>query len=173
MSLFNTILSAIDNPDLLANSGQLAGILNSAQQLSSSYRSDPSAVESAMSVVGKYVRSSLQEQRNSGTEAQAQALVNQFSGTQPSTQAVQALFSNLQIQSIIQEVKNRTGLDAKQIQGMLPMLVPLVLNFLQTGTNKLNPQGANSVLSNFLDADGDGDVDMMDAIQMASRYLQK
>ncbi len=173
MSLFNAILSAIDNPNLLANSGQLAGILNSAQQLSSSYRSDPSIVESAMSVVGKYVRSSLQEKRNSGGEAQAQALVNQFSGTQPSTQAVQALFSNPQIQNIIQEVENRTGLDASKIQGMLPMLVPLVLNFLKTGTNKSNPQGANSVLSNFLDADGDGDVDMMDAIQMASRYLQK
>ena len=173
MSLFNSIVSAIDNPDLLANTGQLAGILNSAQQLSNSYQSNPSAVESAMSVVGKYVRSSLQEQRNSGGEAQAQSLVNQFSGTQPSTQAVQALFSNPQIQNIIQEVESRTGLNAKQIQGMLPMLVPLVLNFLQTGTNKFNPQGANSVLSNFLDADGDGDVDMMDAMQMASRYLQK
>ena len=57
---------------------------------------------------------------------------------------------------------------------LLPLAVPLVLNFLQSGANAQNPQaGGNSVLNSFLDADSDGDVDIADAIQMASRYMQR
>jgi hypothetical protein len=54
---------------------------------------------------------------------------------------------------------------------MLPILVPLVLKFLQSGNNTQNPQGSNPVLNTFLDADGDGDVDIADAMQMAGRYM--
>jgi hypothetical protein len=57
------------------------------------------------------------------------------------------------------------------IQSMLPMLVPLVLKFLQTGNNTQGGQGGNPVLNTFLDADGDGDVDIADAMQLASRHL--
>ena len=56
---------------------------------------------------------------------------------------------------------------------MLPVLVPLVLNFLKTGTHSRNPLGSNPVLSGFLDTDHDGDVDVADALQMASRHLKK
>ncbi len=56
---------------------------------------------------------------------------------------------------------------------MLPILVPLVLNFLKTGNDKRNIQGNNPVVSSFLDSDGDGDVDLKDAINMASRYLAR
>jgi hypothetical protein len=54
---------------------------------------------------------------------------------------------------------------------MLPILVPLVLKFLQTGNNAQNPQGSNPVLNTFLDADNDGDVDIADAMRMAGRYF--
>ncbi|MGB3691203.1 MAG: DUF937 domain-containing protein [Spirulinaceae cyanobacterium] len=173
MSLFNTVLSALESPDREASSGQLANILGTVQQLSNSQGADASQVQSAMSVVGKFVRSSLQEKRSNQGEDQTRALVNQFSGTQPSNQAVQMLFNAPQLQQMIQEIESRTGLNANMIKGMLPMLVPLVLNFLKTGASSNNPQGSNSVLGTFLDADGDGDVDMADAMQMASRYIQK
>jgi hypothetical protein len=45
------------------------------------------------------------------------------------------------------------------------------LKFLQTGNNTSNPQGSNPVLNSFLDADGDGDVDIADAMKMAGRYF--
>ncbi len=175
MSLFDTVLSAIESPDREASSGQLSSILGAVQQLSSAQGADVSQIQSAMSIVGNFARSSLQEKRSSEGEEQVASLVNQFSGTQPSSQAVQTLFSAPQIQQIIQEIESRTGLSAGTIQGMLPMLVPMVLNFLKTGasTSSSNPQGSNSVLSSFLDADGDGDVDISDAMQMASRYMQK
>lgn len=171
MSLFNTILGAIDNPNLQASSGQLGTILNTVQQLSQNYGSNPEAVQSAASIVSKYVRSNLQQQRQQGGEQQVQALVEQFSGTQPSSQAVQGLFSQPQIQAMVQEVERRTGLSASMIQAMLPTLVPLVLKFLQTGNRANSTSGANPVLNQFLDTDGDGDVDFLDAMQMASRYL--
>lgn len=173
MGLFDTIVSAIDNPNREASSGQLSSILGAVQQLSSAQGADVSQIQSAMSIVGNFTRSSLQEKRGSEGEEQVASLVNQFSGTQPSSQAVQMLFSAPQIQQMIQEIESRTGLSAGTIQGMLPMLVPIVLNFLKTGASSSNPQGSNSVLSSFLDADGDGDVDISDAMQMASRYMQK
>ena len=97
---------------------------------------------------------------------------DQFSGTSPNSQAVNTLFSGAMQQQVAQAIAQRTGLDANMAMQMLPMLVPLVLQFLQSGTNTQNPQGGgNNVLSSFLDADGDGDVDISDAMGMASRYL--
>ena len=146
---------------------------NTVQQLSSSYQTNPTAVQSAMSIVGNYTRSALRKKRSTQGEQQAQQMINQFGGTQPSTQAVQMLFSAPQIQQIVQEVGSKTGINSQTVQRMLPLLVPLVLNFLKTGTNSQNPLGSNSVLSGFLDADGDGDVDIADAMQMATRYLNR
>jgi hypothetical protein len=60
------------------------------------------------------------------------------------------------------------------VQAMIPVLVPLVLNLLKTGSNAQNPApGSNPVLNTFLDADGDGDVDITDTISMASRFLNQ
>ncbi|MDJ0635987.1 MAG: hypothetical protein QNJ34_22570 [Xenococcaceae cyanobacterium MO_188.B29] len=173
MSLFKQILSAIDNPELEANSGQLGNILGVVQQLSdsNSNAANYGDIQSAMSIIGKFTRSALQEQRSHGGESQAQQLVNQFAGTQASPLAVQTLFNNSQIQNMIATISNKTGLNSQTINTLLPVLVPLVLNFLKTGNNASNVQAANPVLNNFLDADGDGDVDIADAIGMASRYL--
>jgi hypothetical protein len=174
MSLFDTILGAIGDPNKQANPNQLAGILSTVQQLSNSTGTNPDTMQSVVGIVGKYVRSSLQEKRATAGEQEAQAIVNRFSGTQPSNQAVNLLFAAPQVQSMVREIETRTGLSAGMVQSLLPMIVPLVLNFLQTGSNTQGAQSsANPVLSGFLDSDGDGDVDMMDAMQMASRYLNK
>jgi hypothetical protein len=171
MGLFDQIISAIDNPSQQGSPGQLGDILSTVNQLSNNSNTDPSTIQTALSVVGNYARSALQDKRaNEGTE-QTQQFVNQFGGTQPSSQAVQLLFNAPQIQQIVQEVENRTGLSSATIQSMLPFLVPIVLKFLQSGSNTQNPQGGNPVLNSFLDADGDGDVDIADAMQMAGRYL--
>ena len=173
MSLFKQILSAIDNPELEANSNQLGSILGVVQQLSDSNNNAANYgnLQSAMSVIGNFTRSALQEQRSNGGESQVQQIVNQFAGTQASPLAVQTLFNNSQLQSMIEVISNKTGLNSQTINSLLPVLVPLVLNFLKTGNNAGNTQAANPVLNNFLDADGDGDVDIADAIGMASRYL--
>jgi len=171
MSIFNQILSAIDDPQKEASSNQLGAILDTVQQLSGNNNASPDAIQSAMSVVGSFTKSALQEQRNQGGAAQVNQLINQFGGTNANSRILSTLFSGNQLQSMIQQVSSRTGLNARTIQSLLPILVPLVLNLLKTGNNKGGIQANNSVASTFLDADGDGDIDMTDALSMASRYL--
>lgn len=175
MSLFKQILSAIDNPELEANSNQLSNILGMVQQLSNSNSNSANYndLQSAMSIVGNFTRSALQEKRMQGGTNQVQQIINQFAGTQASPLAVQALFNNSQIQNMIASISQRTSLNQQTVNSLLPLLVPLVLNFLKTGNNPHNTQAANPVLNNFLDADGDGDVDIADAMNLASRYLGK
>ncbi len=72
------------------------------------------------------------------------------------------------LQSAMSIVGNYTR---SAIRTMLPVLVPLVLKLLKTGNNSANSLNSNSVLNSFLDADGDGDVDLADAMKMTAKYL--
>jgi hypothetical protein len=170
MGLFDQIMNAVNDPNLQANAGQLAGIFGTMQQLGNNQGADASTMQSAMSVVGGFVRSALQEKQAEGGNDAVQNLVNQFGGTSPNIAAVTALFGS-QLQPIIEAVAQRTGLDPNTIQQMLPTLVPLLLNFLKTGAPIQDQAGANPVLNSFLDADGDGDVDIADAMRMAGGFL--
>ncbi|HBE16968.1 MAG TPA: hypothetical protein DEG17_15275 [Cyanobacteria bacterium UBA11149] len=171
MSLFNQILGAVTNPSQQGSTNQIGNILDTVQQLSSNHQSDSGAVGSAISIVGNYVRGALQDKRNNEGDAVAEGIVNQFGGTNPNNQVVEMLFSAPQLQQLISEIEAKTGINGATIQSMLPTLVPVVLNFLQTGADTNNAGGGNSVLNAFLDADGDGDVDMFDAMQLASRHI--
>ncbi|MEL6441523.1 MAG: DUF937 domain-containing protein [Cyanobacteria bacterium J06621_8] len=171
MSLFNQILQAIDNPEREASTNQLGSILDTVQQLSGSYQSNPDAVQSAMSIVGNYTRSALQQQRRQGGTSQVNQLLAQFGGNRANATALNALFGSPQLSSMIDEISRRTGLNSGIIQAMLPILVPLVLNLLRTGNSKANNAVDNPVLNSFLDADGDGDVDLNDVMSLAARHL--
>lgn len=172
MGLFDQIISAVADPNQQGNMGQLGNIINTVNQLSQSTGADSSTIQSVLSVVGGQVRSSLQQkQATQGNEA-VQTLVNQYAGTSPNSAAVSSIFSPQVQQQVAEFAAQRTGLDAGTIQQILPVVVPVVLNFLKVGANAQNPQtGGNSVLNSFLDADGDGDVDIADAMQLTSRYL--
>ena len=174
MGLFDQILGAIGNPNQQASTNQLGSILGAVEQLSGNQGVDAGTTQLAMSVLGGYVRSALQDVRSQSGDAQAQQVVNQFSGTNPNPEAVQSLFGGGQLAQIVQDIAQKTGLNNATVQAMIPVLVPLVLNLLQTGSNTQNPaQGGNPVLKTFLDADGDGDVDITDTISMASRFMNQ
>ncbi|BAZ42915.1 hypothetical protein NIES4101_88850 [Calothrix sp. NIES-4101] len=169
MGLFDQILGAVANPNQQGSLAQIGGIMNAVKELSNNTGADSSAMQTVMSIVGGQVRSALQEkQANEGTGA-VQALVNQFAGTSANPSAVASLFSPGMQQQVADVAAQRTGIDAATIQQMLPVIVPMVLNFLNSGSS-LQGDG-NSVLSTFLDADGDGDIDIADAMQMASKYM--
>jgi hypothetical protein len=184
MALFDQILGAINNPNQQASSDQLSGILGTAQQLSSSQGIDANTTQTAMSVLGSYVRSALQQQRQTQGPGKAEAIVNQYAGTNPSMAAVQALFGLNQQNQVAQAIAQRTGIPSQTIQMLLPILVPLVLNLLKTGATRSSTStaasaptrqsaGSNSVLSAFLDSDGDGNVDIGDAMRLAGQYLNQ
>ena len=162
MGLFDQILG------VAGNAGQLGELAQIGSMLAGS-GTDSSTMQSALSVVGNQVRSALQDkQANEGTGA-VEALINQFAGTSPNPQAVTSLFSGAMQDQVIDNVAQRTGLDLSQVQQMLPMLVPVVLKFLKAG----GAQAANNpILASFLDADGDGDVDMADLMKLASQYMK-
>lgn len=172
MGLFDQILNAVNDPNLQANAGQLAGIFTNLQQVQNTQGTDSSTMQSALSSVGSLVRSSLQQKRAEGGNQLVESIINQFAGTSPNPSAVNALFGS-HWDSVADVVSQKTGIDRNTITQMLPMLVPLVLNFLQSGNNPQNPQAGNPVVNSFLDADGDGDVDIADAMQMAGRYFGK
>jgi len=174
MGLFDQILGAVANPNQQGSLGQLGSIVNTVQQMSDQTGTNPSTIQSVLSLVGGQVRSALQQKQATDGNESAQTLVNQYAGTSPNPQAVDSLFSPGIQQQVAQEAAQRTGLDAGIVQQLLPVAVPLVLKFLQSGANAQNPQtGGNSVLNSFLDADGDGDVDIADAIQMASQHIRR
>lgn len=179
MGLFDQILGAVSNPNQQASPDQLGAILNTVQQVANSRGVDPNTTQAALSVVGSYVRSALQQQRATNGEAQAQAIVNQYGSTHANPAAVEALFSPNQQQQVAQAVSQQTGINANTIISLLPVLVPIVLNLLKSGSST-QPQataagsaGSNPVLNAFLDADHDGDVDVADAMALAGRYLSQ
>ncbi len=178
MGLFDQVMGALNNPNQQASPDQLGSILGTVQQLASSQGVDSSTTQVVVSVVGQYVRSALQQKQAAGGRSQAQALVEQFAGTSPSMAALQALFSQQQQQQLAQDAAQKTGLNPGTIQAMLPVLVPLALNLLKTGSGNSTAQAAqggqaNSVLNAFLDADGSGEVDLGDALSMAGRFLNQ
>jgi hypothetical protein len=168
MGLFDLVSNAINDPNLQANVGQIGGIVNSLQQVQQAQNLDGDSTQTLLSLVGTQVRSSLQQQQESGTNVSE--LLEQFGGTASNAAAVSALFSDTQQQQLVEMAAAKTGLDASVIESMLPNLVPLVLNFLQTGKSTDGEAGNNPVLSGFLDADGDGDVDIADAMMLASKF---
>ncbi len=172
MSLFNQILNAIDDPNREASSSQLGSILDTVNQLSQTSSSSPAVVQSALGLVGKYVQSGLRQTRQQNGSETAEALIERYSGTQPNSEAVQSILSLPQVQQLKTDLETQTGLSLTTIESLLPVLVPLVLQLLQTGKNSQRP-GDNTTLSHFLDSDQDGDTDLMDAVQMATRFLNR
>lgn len=164
MGIFDQILGSATNTDQAGSLGKLVTIAKTVKEISNSTGTDTSTMQTVFSVVGKQVNSSLQEKKaHQGTEA-VENLINQFAGTSPDSQAVNALFSPAIQQQVAQIAAQRTGLDPALIQKLLPILVPLVLKFLESGGHPL--------LNKFLDADGDGDFDLADVMKLANRFLK-
>ena len=176
MGLFDLIQGAIQNPNQQASVDQVGSILNTVQQMSGNRGIDPATTQTVLSTVGGYVRSALQQQRETNGAGQAEAIVNQYGGTQPSNAAVQAVFGQNQLQQVVQAVAQQTNINPQLVQAILPMVVPVVLNLLKTGASThqgAGQPGSNSVLSAFLDADRDGDVDVSDAMRVAGQFLNQ
>ncbi len=173
MSLFDQILSAVVNPQQQASPDQLGGMLSMAEQLGNRHGVAPGTTQMMMSTVGNYVRSSLQDKQSSMGGDQVQSLVNQYGGLGSNPDAVQAVFSQDQQQQVTDDLSQKTGLNAGTIQAMLPALVPIVLNLLQSGSNPQNAQAVNPVLNTFLDSNHVGNVDLGDLMGMAGQFLKQ
>jgi hypothetical protein len=184
MSFFDQILSAIEDPQQQASPDQLGSILGAVDQLSGANGIDPAMMQTVMSLVGGAVQSSLQEQQSSMGPDHVMGLLNQFSGTSHNPNALGAILNSGMQQQVASGISQKTGLDAGLILGLLPVLVPVVLNLINGGSSQPGggmgqamPQqpattGGNPLLNAFLDSDRSGTVDLGDALNMASQYLR-
>jgi hypothetical protein len=191
MSLFEQILGAVASSQQQGSASELGSILGMAQQLSGNYGVDPAMMQTLMSAVGGHVQSSLQDQQASYGGDHVQSLVNQFSGTSASSQALSAVFGGGE-QQVASAISQRTGMDPSLVMSLLPTLVPLVLGMLNQGAPVQGGGGdamgaldamtggggggaasSNPVLNMFLDKNNDGNVDLGDAMGLAAQFLNK
>ncbi|MBX2865336.1 MAG: DUF937 domain-containing protein [Leptolyngbyaceae cyanobacterium MAG.088] len=170
MGIFDQVMGAIQDPNREASIGQLGQIVSMAQQVAQSNNANSSATQQAASVVGGFVQSALREKQQTQGMNAVLDLVKQ--GTTDGAGVLPKLFSSNQQTEIASAVSQKTGLDASQVMVMLPMVIPIVMKFLNQGSAKAGAQAeGNPLVSAFLDGDGDGDVDMGDVLKMAGRFL--
>ncbi|MDV3352811.1 DUF937 domain-containing protein [Leptolyngbyaceae cyanobacterium CCMR0082] len=170
MGIFDQVMGAIQDPNREASIGQLGQIVSMAQQVAQSNNANPSATQQAASVVGGFVQSALREKQQAQGMDAVLDLVKQ--GTTDGAGVLPQLFSPAQQSAVAAAVAEKTGLDANQVQAMLPMVIPIVMKFLNQGAAKSGTQAqGNPLVTAFLDGDGDGDVDMGDILKMAGRFM--
>ncbi|MEL6158479.1 MAG: DUF937 domain-containing protein [Cyanobacteria bacterium J06623_5] len=171
MGLFDQVMKAVVDPSRQASAGQLTQILGSAKQIANENNADADTMQQAMSVIGGFVRSSLKEKRQTDGEAAAEALIEE--GSANGAAVIPKLFNPGQLNSMVSAVTQKTNLNSNQVQGILPMVLPLVMRFLSSGNAKagISAAGKNPILTAFLDGDGDGDIDMGDMLSMAGKFM--
>lgn len=171
MGLFDQVMKAVADPSRQANIGQLSQILGSAKQIANENNADADTMKQAMSIIGSFVRSSLNDTRRVQGNDAAQSLIEE--GATNGTAVIPKLFNNAQLTEMVSAVTQRTNLNTNQVQGILPMVLPLVMQFLSSGNAKGGAAQTNSnpILTAFLDSDSDGDVDMGDVLGMASKFM--
>lgn len=170
MGLFDQVLGAIADPRRQASTGKMAQILGSAKQIAQENNADTDTMQQAMSIIGGFVRTSLQEKRQQSGDDAAQALIDE--GAANGAAVISQLFNSAQINEMVKAVTQKTSLNSNQVQGILPVVLPLVMRFLSTGNAKQGmPADGNPILTAFLDANGDGEADMGDMLGMAGKFM--
>lgn len=171
MGLFDQVMKAVADPSRQASASQLTNILGAAKQIGAQNNADSDTMQQTMTVVGGFVRSALKEKRQTEGNSAAQALIEQ--GSANGAAVIPQLFNNSQLTEMISAVASKTNLNTNQVQGILPMVLPLVMQFLSTGNKKGGAAvtESNPILTAFLDGDGDGDIDMGDMLGMAGKFM--
>lgn len=163
MGLFFDVLSAINNPNQAASVDQLSQITGTVQQLATSQGIDPSTMQNVLSHLGGALRPVL-EQQSGGLGG----LVGQLAGSGAAAGALSSLLTPQLQQQIVSAVSSRTGIDADTLQGMLPTLIPVVLNLLNMGSTS---SGSNPLLTAFLNNSNGQNADLGDVFKFAGRFL--
>lgn len=170
MGLFFEVLSAINNPNQQGSVAQLENITTTIQKVAADRGIESSRLQSILSVMGGFIRPALQ-QNLAGGSLSPNLMGDRVAGAGATASAIQSLFPPQLQQQIIQEVAQKTGINASTLQGMLPSLLPAVMGILGMGASTSGAGGSNSLLNAFLDSDRDGDTDLGDVFKFANRFL--
>ena len=172
MNFFQTVLQSIESPDHAGSPQDLQGLLNIAQLLPGVQGAEQH-LQPILGVLGPHLQDALNEQQQNNGQAAVQQTVSNLSVPGAGVQEIINLFGQERFNALMGEISKRTGLDSQVILQFLPMLIPVVMRLLATGTHQTNPQAQNPVLNNFLGSNQNGGALLTEAFQLASVFLHR
>ncbi|MEY3297686.1 MAG: hypothetical protein RLZZ597_946 [Cyanobacteriota bacterium] len=170
MSLFFDVLSAINNPSQQGSVEQLGAVVDSLEQLASRQGLEMDQMAALLDSLGEALQPVLQDQASALGVGQLEGLLNKLSASGSLGLLQVAIPRSIQ-QEIIQAVAKQTGIQADQIQAMLPQLIPAIMGLLGMGAAKPGTSGQNSLLTAFLTSEQGQSTDLGTVITFASRFL--
>lgn len=172
MLLPELIARAVRDPMTQGNPGEMHRLLDLVEALPAQLGTTPGAVRELIADVACALREALRRERERLEDEELTALVRRHSGLAPDPAAVAALLSSEQVSGLGEKASADTGLDAAQVAGALPLLVPLVLALIDTGSAcRPGEQRPNDVLEAFL---GEDAVDVGEALRLlAATYAAR
>jgi uncharacterized protein YidB (DUF937 family) len=187
MNLFDTVLASLNDP---SRGTQMSDLEN----LSSAFGSGGSSTNQIASLLGGFLKPMLREQQAVAGPEGVDSLLQQLKQSAHSPDQLRQVLGAERMNQVVGQAEQKTGLDANSIMRLLPVVLPAIIGLLQSGrpaaassaahAGVRAPAGAgsappqtrgqtNPILSQFLDSDGDGDVDMQDVIRLTSVFLRK
>lgn len=172
MSLFQTILDSIENPDHAGSQRDLQGVASLAQLIPGGQGAQQN-VEPILNVLGSHLQDALNQQQQTAGPTAAQQTVADLSRPGVGVQDLQGLFGQSGLNGLVEEIAQRTGLNSQVIITFLPMLIPVVMKLLASGTHQTDAQAPNPVLNGFLGSSQNGGALLSEVFQLASGFLKK
>jgi len=172
MSLFQTVLQSIENPDHAGSQQDLHGLLNLAQLLPGGQGAQQQQLQPILNVLGSHLQDALNQQQQTNGQGAVQQTVSNLAQPGTGLQGIVNLLGQDRFNSVIGEIGQKTGMDPQMINQLLPALTPVVMKILDTGTHQTDPQATNPVLSSFLGSNQNGGALLNSVFQLASQFIR-
>jgi uncharacterized protein YidB (DUF937 family) len=192
MNLFDTVLASLNDPSRATQMRDL-------ENLSSAFEGGGSSTNQIASLLGGFLKPMLREQQAVAGPEGVDSLLQELKQSAHSPDQLRQVLGSERMDQMVGRAEQKTGLDSSVIMRLLPIVLPAIIALLQSGrpaaatpaagaagaTAGVRPPGgtgtqapqtggqANPILSQFLDSDGDGDVDMQDVVRLTSVFLRK
>jgi uncharacterized protein YidB (DUF937 family) len=188
MGLFDAILSSMNDPSRATQRTDLEGLLGAFGGGGGGGASSSPNVGQMAGPIGGLLKPMLQEQQAVSGPQGVDSLLQEIKQSANSPDQLRQVLGPDRMDQMVDRAQQRTGLDTNTVLRLVSIALPAVIALLQSGrpaaaapvgaavTGPTRPTAGaptNPILSQFLDSDGDGDVDMTDMLQLTSRFLQK